>query len=292
MNGWTASDFPFTSLSITTWENAPIPPAGMTSSATRAEKKSASLASDVPPGAVARNRIRSAFNVVGRSTTVAPFDSVHSVTSPFRRCLDDAPFRRRTFHQRPPGACVDIGGHCSGRSGFDRGGQLRFGGRHPSRNIRRQRDHQPIRFRKPVRRQRVHFVQRDLRQEAAVKRQLLPDGWQGFTLEKVARVFVGAARRFAIGALLGAALGGRQVRLFRPVKFGGGEAECGDAFQLAHQRVESAGDAVVRHQGLQRRFVARLRRRKQAAAGGGAQERRPSPWATSPSRSPSIWANS
>ena len=37
--------------------NRPTPPASATSSAARAEMKSASLASDVPPGAVARNRI-------------------------------------------------------------------------------------------------------------------------------------------------------------------------------------------------------------------------------------------
>ena len=40
---------------------------------------SASLASDVPPGAVARKRIWSSFSMVGSRTTVAPFDSVHSV---------------------------------------------------------------------------------------------------------------------------------------------------------------------------------------------------------------------
>ena len=44
-------------LSTTTSENGPAPPAGITSSATRAAKKSASLASDVPPGAMALNRI-------------------------------------------------------------------------------------------------------------------------------------------------------------------------------------------------------------------------------------------
>jgi hypothetical protein len=108
-----------------------------------------------------------------------------------------------------------------------------------------------------------------------MKRQLLPDGRQRFTLEKVARVFVGAARRLAVGALFGRALGRRQVGLFRAIQFGGGEAERRDALQLAHQRVEAPDDAVVRHQGLQRRFVARLRRRKQPAPGCGAQERRP-----------------
>ena len=38
----------------------------------------------VPPGAVARNRIWFSFSVVGLSTTVAPFDSVHSVMPPER----------------------------------------------------------------------------------------------------------------------------------------------------------------------------------------------------------------
>ena len=41
--------------------------------------RSSSLASDVPPGAIARNRIWFSLSVVGLSTTVAPFDSVHSV---------------------------------------------------------------------------------------------------------------------------------------------------------------------------------------------------------------------
>ena len=57
MNGRTASAFAVSSLSRTTSENFPTPPAGITSSAARAAKKSASLASDVPPGALAVNRI-------------------------------------------------------------------------------------------------------------------------------------------------------------------------------------------------------------------------------------------
>ena len=51
---------------------------------------------------------------------MAPFDSFHSVTSPLTAVLDDAPFRGRTFHQRLPGAGVDIGGHCSGPRRFRR----------------------------------------------------------------------------------------------------------------------------------------------------------------------------
>ena len=79
MNGVTPTALPARILSSVTALNRPTPPAGITSSATRAGMKSASLASDVPPGAVARNRIWSSFSVVGLSTTVAPFDSVHSV---------------------------------------------------------------------------------------------------------------------------------------------------------------------------------------------------------------------
>jgi len=41
--------------------------------------KSWSGASDVPPGLMARNRISSSLNVVGFSTTRAPFASRHSV---------------------------------------------------------------------------------------------------------------------------------------------------------------------------------------------------------------------
>ena len=41
--------------------------------------KSWSLASDVPPGLTARNRISSCLNVVGLSTTRTPLDNRHSV---------------------------------------------------------------------------------------------------------------------------------------------------------------------------------------------------------------------
>ena len=57
MNGRTASALAASSLSSTTSESFPTPPAGITSSAVRAAKKSASLASEVPPGALAVNRI-------------------------------------------------------------------------------------------------------------------------------------------------------------------------------------------------------------------------------------------
>ena len=41
--------------------------------------KSASLASDVPPGLTARNRISSCLNIVGFSTTRTPLANCHSV---------------------------------------------------------------------------------------------------------------------------------------------------------------------------------------------------------------------
>ena len=58
-----------------------------------------------------------------------------------------------------------------------------------------------------------------------MKGQLLPDRRQRFTLEKVARVFVGAAGRLAIRALLRDALGTGQVGLLRAIELGGGEPE-------------------------------------------------------------------
>jgi hypothetical protein len=57
MNGRTTTALPVRILSSITALNRPTPPAGTTSSATRAAMKSASLASDVPPGATARKRI-------------------------------------------------------------------------------------------------------------------------------------------------------------------------------------------------------------------------------------------
>ena len=72
--------------------------------------KSASLASDVPPGAVARNRIWSSLSVVGFSTTVAPFESVHSVMPASGRAvvLTIEPRVRRRVHQRLAGGGVDV----------------------------------------------------------------------------------------------------------------------------------------------------------------------------------------
>jgi hypothetical protein len=57
MNGVTATALPTSILSSAASLNRPTPPAAITLPATRAGMKSASLASDVPPGAVARNRI-------------------------------------------------------------------------------------------------------------------------------------------------------------------------------------------------------------------------------------------
>ena len=51
----------------------------MTREAVSAGMKSASLASEVPPGLTARNRISSCLNVVGLSTTRTPLDNRHSV---------------------------------------------------------------------------------------------------------------------------------------------------------------------------------------------------------------------
>src|SRR4030095_6062746 len=85
MNGATATALADSSLSSVTWLNWPTPPAGTIAPATRADGKSASLASDVPPEAKARNRIWSSFNFVGLSTMVAPLDSVHSVMPASRR---------------------------------------------------------------------------------------------------------------------------------------------------------------------------------------------------------------
>ena len=56
-----------------------------TASAVSAGMNSSSLASDRPPGLVARNRISSCLKVVGLSTTRTPLDSVHSVSPAMSR---------------------------------------------------------------------------------------------------------------------------------------------------------------------------------------------------------------
>ena len=157
---------------------------------------------------------------------------------------------------------------------FDDGSELRLGWQHPTRLFRRRHDDQPVPLGEPVVGQRVDFAQRDLGDEAPVKRELLPDRRQRFALEEVARVFVCAAGRLTIGALLDHAFGTGHVRLLRSVELGGGEAERRDALQFGHQGVEASRHAVVRDQRLQRRLVSRPWRRKEATAGGGPQERR------------------
>ena len=125
-----------------------------------------------------------------------------------------------------------------------------------------------------------------------MKRELLPDRRQRFTLEEVARVFVGAARRFAIRALLDDALGAGHVCLFRAIELGGGEPEGHDAFELGHERIEATRDAVARHQRLQRSL-----RHASSAPGTGRGRRRPAGTAacrlceSSSRRSPSICEN-
>ena len=147
--------------------------------------KSASLASDVPPGAVARNRIWSSFSVVGLSTTVAPFDSVHSVmpASDARRRLDDRAARRRRVHQGLARRAVHVR--------LDRFAAAALHGRRELRLIgQRRRRLLPARTRSPAGSGRetsraasaLTSRERDAREEPAMERELLPDRRQRFAL--------------------------------------------------------------------------------------------------------------
>ena len=79
MNGSTLTTFPVSALVRSSGLNLPRPPAPTTVLALSAAMKSASEASEVPPGLNPRNITSSCLNVVGLSTTFTPFDSSHSV---------------------------------------------------------------------------------------------------------------------------------------------------------------------------------------------------------------------
>ena len=89
----------------------PRPPCAMTASAVSAGMKSASLASEVPPGLTARNRISSCLNVVGLSTTRTPLDKRHSVmpSASFVEVGRDGSRRREAREQRLRAGPVDVG---------------------------------------------------------------------------------------------------------------------------------------------------------------------------------------
>jgi hypothetical protein len=79
MNGDADAIFPVSTRRRSALLNLPRPPAVTAAVALLAGTKSASLASEVPPGLTARNRISSCRKVVGLNTTFAPFESSHSV---------------------------------------------------------------------------------------------------------------------------------------------------------------------------------------------------------------------
>ena len=107
-----------------------------------------------------------------------------------------------------------------------------------------------------------------------MERQLLPDRRQRLTLQEIARVLVGAALGFAIGAFRDDALVGRHPVLLGARELGRGEAESRDPLQLGYQRLEAAGHAVIRYQCLEQRLIPGPRHREQTAIRRGAEEGR------------------
>jgi len=80
MKGMTEAALPDRTLRSWMASNRPTPLAPTTSAAVIAGTYWASLASDVPPGLVARKTTSSCLKSVGFSTTRTPFYSFHSVT--------------------------------------------------------------------------------------------------------------------------------------------------------------------------------------------------------------------
>ena len=107
-----------------------------------------------------------------------------------------------------------------------------------------------------------------------MERELLPDRRQRLSLEEVPGVLVGAAGRLAVRALGRGPLVAEHHRLLRAFELGGGEAEALDPLDLQQQRLEAAGDAIVRDERLDDRLVLGPRGLEQTAIGGSAQERR------------------
>ena len=78
-NGSAVATLPASTLSRATASKPASPPAETTCPAVAAATYSESGTSDAPPGLMARKNTSSCLNVVGCSTTRAPFESVHSV---------------------------------------------------------------------------------------------------------------------------------------------------------------------------------------------------------------------
>src|SRR5215831_10156389 len=88
-----------------------------------------------------------------------------------------------------------------------------------------------------------------------MERELLPDRRQRLALEKVARVFVGAARRLAVRTLRDGALIGEHHRLLRAGELGRREAEARETLQFGDECGQTARHPIVRYYRLQHCYV-------------------------------------
>ena len=158
--------------------------------------------------------------------------------------------------------------------GFHDGGKLRLIRQDDTGRFRRGHDHEAVSLRKPVARQRIDLGERDCGKEPPVEREFLPDRRQRFALEEVARVLVGPALRFAVGAFRHRALEAPHRRLLRAGELRGGESKACDPLQLGDERLEAACHAVVRDERLEHRLVPGPGGLEQPSIRRRAQERR------------------
>ena len=162
---------------------------------------SASLASDVPPGLTARKMISSCLYVVGLSTTRTPFDNVHSVMPSVSVVVvfGDRASRRARRQQR---LALTVSTYAVRRSAsvplIDRRRQLASFGNVGLSASGRRYGHEAIAIGHPVFGQRVHFGQRDFRQEALVQAVLVDDAGDRLVLDEVADELVGERPRRAL----------------------------------------------------------------------------------------------
>ena len=88
-----------------------------------------------------------------------------------------------------------------------------------------------------------------------MKRELLPDGRQRFSLEKVPCVLVRAARRLTVGTLRDDAFVTRHPGLLRAVELGGRESEAREALKFGDESIKASRHAVIRHECLKSGLV-------------------------------------
>src|SRR5213594_2994691 len=95
--------------------------------------------------------------------------------------------------------------------------------------------------------------------------ELLPDRRQRLALKEVARVFVGAARRLAVGAFRDGALIAEHRRFLRSGEFGRRETEPRETLQLSDERGQTSRHPVIRYDRLEQCYVPCSRCRPQLA---------------------------